>query len=160
MESCEVCGFEWDAVGDDLQERIVAGVDAFAAHLRGRGAAASVRPEPEVWSALEYGCHVRDVLHNVRDRLVLAAVVETPDPPPLYRDDRVRLGLYEGEDPAVVADELALAGRLFARTVGALAPHADRLLRYAYPRPADRTIRWAAAQALHEVEHHLGDIRA
>ncbi|MBD3914678.1 hypothetical protein [Nocardioides hwasunensis] len=28
---------------------------------------AGERPSPEVWSALEYGCHVRDVVHHLRD---------------------------------------------------------------------------------------------
>jgi len=30
---------------------------------------------------------------------------------------------------------------------------------YGYPRVTNRNLRWVAAQALHEVEHHLSDIR-
>lgn len=36
--------------------------------------------------------------------------------------------------------------------------HAQRPIFYGWPRPATRTVRWVAAQALHEVEHHLDDI--
>ncbi|MCP3855439.1 MAG: hypothetical protein GY698_12000 [Actinomycetia bacterium] len=35
---------------------------------------------------------------------------------------------------------------------------AERPIFYGWPRPATRTLRWVAAQALHEVEHHLGDV--
>ena len=35
----------------------------------------------------------------------------------------------------------------------------DRTLIYNYPEPAPRSIRWVAVHTLHEVMHHLGDVR-
>ena len=38
------------------------------------------RPAPDVWSALEYACHVRDVLGWYDDRIHLALTEERPEP--------------------------------------------------------------------------------
>ena len=35
----------------------------------------------------------------------------------------------------------------------------ERTLRYNYPEPAVRSLRWLAVHTSHEVQHHLGDIR-
>src|SRR4051812_21837424 len=74
----------------------------------------SVRSRPDVWSALEYACHVRDVhelyLHRL-DRML----TETD---PLYDNwDQDATALdkdYGGQDPSVVSDELESAGQRLA----------------------------------------------
>jgi hypothetical protein len=48
--------------------------------LRG-GPEVSTRPDPEVWSALEYGCHVRDVFVIMDVRLGLILDRENPEFP-------------------------------------------------------------------------------
>ncbi|WP_406044517.1 hypothetical protein OG799_08560 [Micromonospora sp. NBC_00898] len=40
----------------------------------------------EVWSPLEYTCHVRDVLRVQGERLALALVTEEPEFTPMGRD--------------------------------------------------------------------------
>jgi hypothetical protein len=45
-----------------------------------------VRPEPEVWSALEYACHVRDMLLVQRDRAVLVQVEDRQSVACMHRD--------------------------------------------------------------------------
>lgn len=108
---------------------------------------------------LEYAAHVRDVLLHVRDRLVIALVEDDPEFKPLYRDERVDLGLYAGDEWPVVRDELSMAAALFARTFARLPAGAlTRPLQYAYPVPATRTVLWMAQQVVHEVEHHASDI--
>jgi S-DNA-T family DNA segregation ATPase FtsK/SpoIIIE len=163
VERCEVCGFAWDSVDvGEVQDRLLEGVIAFERVLGGdEDDLLRRRPEATVWSALEYAAHVRDVLLHVRDRIVIALVEDDPSFKPLYRDQRVDLGLYEADDPSTVSDELDVAAALFIRTLRQLSP--DQLVRtaeYTYPVPATRSILWMGAQALHELEHHLDDARA
>ena len=53
------------------------------------------RPAPDVWSTLEYSCHVRDVLLAQRERLYLALVEDEPSFAPIYRDHRVVLAALQ-----------------------------------------------------------------
>ena len=79
----------------------------------------------------------------------------------LFGTSRIELGLYKNDSPAVVAEELRVAASLFARTWDRIPEIIrDRTMVYGWPRLADRSLHWVAAQALHEVEHHLSDIRA
>jgi hypothetical protein len=160
-EACPDCGFVWVHVpAGDVGTRVTTATRALAAALRTASPeSAARRPAADVWSALEYGAHVRDVLTNLRDRVVVGLAEDTPSFKPLYRDLRVDAGLYRDEHPEVVAMELELAGELFARTIATLTD--DQLARpVIYPYPADRTrtVLWMARQVVHEVEHHLGDV--
>lgn len=160
-ERCDVCGFEWDAVPvGDVPARLVAAADLIASILReGDPGRLRAGPEAGTWSAVEYGGHVRDVLYNIRDRIVVGLVEDTPTPKAMYGAVRAELGLYAEDEPVTLATELELAARLFARTVRALTPvQLDRTLVYGWPREAERLLRWVAAQALHEVEHHATDV--
>lgn len=161
MERCQDCGFVWaDVHADEIGPRLTGGTAALAELIASRPAPGR-RPHPDRWSALEYGAHVRDVLLHVRDRVVIALVEDDPDFKPLYRDSRVDLGLYARDDATTVAAELRMAAALFARTWAALDDaQLDRPCRYAFPNPAPRTVRWMGQQVVHEVEHHLGDVRA
>ena len=85
---------------------------------------------------LEYGAHVRDVLLVLRDRIVVGVVVDNPGFTPMYRDERVDLGMYGRDDPVAVAAELELAGALLTRMIAALSPEQlDRTCQYGYPGP-------------------------
>ena len=162
METCPECRFAWDAVtAAEVTPRITAATDRFAALLREHAGRAQRRPSPEVWSMLEYGCHVRDVLFNLRDRIVLGAVEDNPVPLGMHVNARVDLGLYASDTPLVLADELRIGAALFARTFDALPFGFDeRPIFYGWPVAATRTLRWVAAQALHECEHHVADAAA
>jgi hypothetical protein len=162
MERCEQCGFVWDAVAPaEIAPGVRSATTAIADLLVDHGPIADVRALPERWSALEYGCHVRDVLYNVRDRIVLALVEESPTPHPMFGTPRVDLGLYAGDAPDVTARDLVSAGDLFGRTVECLPEGAmERELFYGWPRPATRPVSWVAAQVLHECRHHLDDVRS
>ena len=161
MERCEVCGFAWDEVAPT---EVVAGIRADTAAaadlLEAHAGRATARPDEATWSPLEYACHVRDVLANLRDRIVMALVVDEPAPHPLFGTPRVDLGLYRLDVPARTAEELVCASEVFARTLECLPEGGGRrTLAYAWPRPAVRTVDWVAAQAFHECRHHLDDIR-
>jgi hypothetical protein len=160
VESCEVCGFVWDDVpDDDIAPRVRAGIEMLARLLRNTPDVATRRPTPDRWSMLEYGAHVRDVLLVLRDRFVLGVVVDNPGFTPMYRNERVDLGMYGRDDPVAVAAELEVAAGLLTRLLATLSPeHLDRTCQYGYPGPSTRTLRWMAAQAVHETEHHLADV--
>jgi DinB superfamily len=157
-ERCDGCGYEWDALrADEFGPRLRAAVEGFAVALRRSDA--YIRPSDDVWSPIEYACHARDVILNLRDRILLGAIEDNPVPHRIYADDRVALGLYANESSETVAIELSVVADLAVRTVDALSP--ERLTRpifYPYPRPETRTLLWVASQLLHEVEHHLADI--
>jgi DinB family protein len=160
VESCEVCGFVWDDVADaDVEPRIRAGSEMIARLLRNAPDVADARPTPGRWSMLEYAAHVRDVLLVVRDRFVVGVVADRPGFAPMYREERVDLGMYQGEEPLALAAELEVAATLVVRMIAALSPEQlERTCEYGFPAPTTRTLRWMAAQAVHEVEHHLSDV--
>ena len=160
MERCEDCGFAWDEVGHgEIGRRITSGTAAIADLLTAEPVRARERPGPERWSMLEYGAHVRDVLLTLRDRLVVGLIENDPGFKPMYRDERVDLGLYRAENPDDVASELAAATAMFVRLFEAIDEATlSRPVQYGYPGPVQRTLLWMAQQAVHEVEHHRNDI--
>jgi len=160
-EQCEVCGFEWDTItADQVPDRLRAASDGFAEVLRGGGDSLSQRPQPDVWSAVEYGCHVRDAMFNLRDRIVVGLAEDNPTPKAMFTDLRIAAGLYAREQPQQLATEIEVAAGLLGRTVAALdASQLARPIFYGWPRATTRTLLWVAAQALHEAEHHLADVR-
>ena len=161
LESCAVCGFVWDVISPpEIAPRMIAAMEFAAGLLEVHSKNALLRRTPDQWSAVEYGCHMRDVLYNIRDKMVLITVEENPQSLPLHGVPRVELGLYRHEDPQTLAVEMRLAGALFTRTFDALPQSShNRMFLYRYPREAMRNLIWVAAQALHESEHHAADIR-
>ena len=118
------------------------------------------RPEPARWSPLEYACHVRDMLLVQRERLLAARRRDRPECEPMGRDERVELDGYAGQDPADVARQLGDAAQMFANDLARLgAADWDRTLIYNYPYRAERSLRWLAIHTVHEVRHHLLDVR-
>jgi DinB superfamily len=162
MDRCDACGFTYDDLPvAEIHSRLRASPDRFRQALVRVGAGlARQRPRPDVWSALEYACHVRDVLLIQRDRTVQALVETNPGFARMHRDERVGLARYDAHPPPVVADQLGLAAELCATVFeGLTAEQWARPLIYNYPAPSPRDLAWLARNTVHEVEHHLADIR-
>jgi hypothetical protein len=160
---CDECGFSFDERdAESVGARITAEAQRIAGGLRARPAAElRARPDPATWSALEYGCHVRDVLLVQRERVLLARRTDRPEPEKMGRDERIEHDGYASQDPAAVARQLEDAAALFANVLARLDSAAwERELVYHYPEPEDRTLRWVAVHTLHEVVHHGADIDA
>ncbi len=112
---CPECGFDAAATGresvaDLLRSNAATWADLLAHPL------ARARPSPDRWSALEYGCHVRDVFTIYDGRLV--RMLDEDDP--LYPNwDQNVTAIEEGyaeQDPASVIEQLdAAAARLADR---------------------------------------------
>jgi hypothetical protein len=161
VDRCEECGFEYDlGEAETAAPAVLEGVDKLAAMLSGSPADLRRRPEPETWSPLEYGCHVRDVLLVQRERVLAARRVDRPSFDVMGRDERVEHDGYADQEPGDVARQLTDAGRLFANVVSRLGPEDwERTALYPYPEPSERSLRWVAIHSLHEVRHHLLDVR-
>lgn len=162
MDRCEACDFVYDAVPvtEAITElRSMPARYAEVVTAADREGLARSRPEPTTWSAVEYACHVRDVLAIQRERVSLALQHERPDFPPLRRDERAVEERYNDQDVAAVLDELAEAAHRFADALDAL--DADQWQRtgiYHWPETAERSMAWLARHTLHESVHHLADI--
>lgn len=160
METCDDCGFAWVQVGrDEIAPRAVAAAQRIASVITDNADRSLIRPSSERWSGLEYAAHVRDVFLTIRDRLVIGLVEDEPGFKPMYRDERISLGLYATDTVEEVSVELEAAAKMLVRLFEAIdRQQLDRIVRYGFPDPMRRTLLWMAQQAVHESEHHLADI--
>ena len=124
MARCQECSYDFESL--DRAEIIRAVLSLADEH---RILLTFVPPErlrdhsrPASWSALEYACHVRDVLRFQRERVALAQTEDTPRFVSMGRDERAVTERYNDQDPAVVASEITEAARQFT----ASAPGARR----------------------------------
>jgi hypothetical protein len=161
MDRCEQCGFEYSMTKvPDAASSIVTGVAEFVSLLGGRDADVRSRAEPATWSPLEYGCHLRDVLLVQRERVLAGRRMDRPAFNPMGRDERADHDGYADQQPADVGRQLSDAAQLFSNVLNRLSPEDwDRHIMYNYPKLAERSLRWVAVHTLHEVSHHLLDIR-
>lgn len=159
MDRCDGCGFEYDlAAAQAAGSAIVEGVGELVVVL----AAEDPRPRrsPQTWSPLEYGCHLRDVLLVQRERVLAARRTDRPSFDPMGRDERVEHDGYIEQDPDDVVRQLTDAAHLFANVLSRLGPNDwDCTVMYSYPAPLERSLRWVAVHTVHEVRHHLLDVR-
>jgi hypothetical protein len=161
VERCEECGFEYDESSfSTAADRIRAGTADVASALTESLADVASRRQPGRWSPLEYACHVRDMLLVQRERLLAARRLVRPVCEPMGRDERVELDGYAEQEPTDVARQLGDAAQLFASDLDRMtAADWDRAVIYTYPRRAERSLRWLAIHTVHEVGHHLLDMR-
>ncbi len=160
VDRCAGCGFEYElANAPRAGLDIIAGAAEIGELLRS-GRVVHARPDPATWSAGEYGCHVRDVLLVQRERVLAALITERPSFDPMNRDERAEYDGYADQAPDRVARQLDEAAYLFANVLAHFRPGDwDRVLMYNYPEPFERSLRWVAVHTVHEVRHHLLDVR-
>jgi hypothetical protein len=154
---CPECGLDArslarDAVAGMIRSNASAWHDALA-----QPAGARHRPAPGKWSALEYGCHVRDVLRLYDQRLGLMLTQEGPRYPNWDQDATAVADRYGEQDPATVAAELAQAAETIAARFDALSPRQ-------WQRTGSRsdgaqfTVESFARYFVHDPVHHLYDV--
>ncbi|MBT8240983.1 MAG: DinB family protein [Acidimicrobiia bacterium] len=115
------------------------------------------RPEPDIWSPLEYGCHVRDVFTLFLERLELMLAEDGPTFANWNPNLTAEAERYDLQDPAMVAGQLGvaaenLAGRfesLDAADLGRTGHRSDG---------ASFTIESFARYEIHDPLHHLWDV--
>jgi DinB superfamily len=159
---CAECGFVYDLDRDQIVRRMRADSARFAERMRELDdAAARQRPAADVWSPLEYACHVRDMVRVQNERIELIQREDEPFLTPMGRDERVVEDRYNEQDPTIVTRELTDASRAFAERLAALGPDGwERTGMYTYPDTRLRTVEWIGNHTVHELQHHHFDITA
>ncbi len=153
---CPECGFDASAItGPDVPERLAAEFGLWRGVLLSDSA--RERPAPTQWSALEYGCHVRDVcvLYDRRLHLLL------DEDDPLFQNwDQDETALdqeYGQQDPVKVLDEIESAGATLMTSLRSVTAEQ-------WERPGRRsdgavfTIDTFARYFLHDIVHHGWDV--
>jgi hypothetical protein len=161
-ESCLECGFVYALGRADVLAWLRSDANAFLETFATfDGDAARTRPAPDVWSPLEYACHVRDVLRVQAARVEQAQREDEPAFTPMGRDQRVVDDRYNEQDPKQVAAELRAAADDFITLLERLDDAGwKRAGIYNYPEPALRDVNWIAAHTVHELFHHRRDLTA
>jgi SAM-dependent methyltransferase len=116
------------------------------------------RTRPDRWSTLEYACHVHDVHQIYHDRVALMLTEEDPQFENWDQDRSAVEGDYAGQLPAVVGPTLVAAAYAMSDLYEAVPP-------LSWQRRGRRsdghsfTIESLARYQLHDVVHHLHDVR-
>lgn len=163
MDSCDSCRYVYAELAvNDVPERLRALADDVSVRLHAEiGSVLPRRPQPEVWSALEYACHLRDVLAMQRERVVLAQTVDEPEYVPMDREALVITARYNEQDPVTVAEQLCSAAWSLAEAFEALDQSGWRRTGvYQWPTREARTMEWVGRHTVHELLHHIRDIDA
>lgn len=154
--ACPECGF--DAAGlalTDVPALIRTNAPAWPAVLARPDV--RIRPAADTWSALEYGCHVRDACRVFADRLTLMLTQDDPLFANWDQDEAAEQGRYGEQDPAQVAADLQRAAD------GVAAGFAD-VRGEQWHRTGRRsngsvfTVQTLARYFVHDPVHHLHDV--
>jgi hypothetical protein len=154
---CPDCGL--DAGNIDLTDLadLVEGAAAEWVQILTQSPAADRRPAPQVWSPLEYGAHVRDVLELFDARLVLMLVEDNPRFSNWDQDEAAVSGDYIRLDPDRVAADIAGVAETFVGRIRSLEEsQIDR--RGTRSDGAEFTVRTFLQYFLHDITHHLWDV--
>ncbi|MBV8981283.1 MAG: DinB family protein [Acidimicrobiia bacterium] len=161
MTSCDECGFEYESVppddiGSALRSNAQALIDALSS-----GDGVRSRPEPDIWSPLEYACHVRDVLGVQLARVARGLAEDTPSFEPMQRDARPARLRYNEQDPVVVREQVLDAASALADVFDGLGEEQlARTVIYNWPVEMVRPLSWVGRHTVHELVHHRGDIES
>ncbi|MDQ0377326.1 DinB family protein [Amycolatopsis thermophila] len=153
---CPECGFDAStARPEDVPAMLRANAAQWQQVLAGPDA--RERPRADKWSALEYGCHVRDVCRIFARRLELMLTEDGPLFPNWDQDATAVEDRYDSQDPAVVAGELSDAADTLATAF-------DRVSGEDWTRTGTRsdgarfTTATFAQYFIHDPVHHLWDV--
>ncbi len=162
---CEECGFD-NAAADN--EELAASIGAFGKRYRApltrflpnedADALVRRRPAPDVWSALEYAAHYRDVIGFYAGRIDAMLSQDRPQLGPFDIEGEAKRGNYNALDPAIVADQIGAALETVHARLAALPPGDWSRVGVASDGTSERDIRNMASRLTHEGGHHLLDI--
>ena len=153
---CPECGFDGT---QHPRERYGADIRSTAGAYRRLLAdpKATQRPSPQVWSALEYGCHVRDVFELFLRRLTLMITEDEPTFANWDQDETALVDRYWDQDPHAVTYSLAVNAGHLADTFDKV--HGDQWQRRGLRSDGSEfTIESFGTYLLHDPIHHLWDI--
>jgi hypothetical protein len=157
-EHCDACGFDGARYDNaSLLDALRALGPRWRSLLSETGPELRQRPEPEVWSALEYAAHSRDITALHVFGVEQALTLDEPSFPPIG-DDLIEVAAtsYSNADPEEVLDALE-------EQTMRLAQLADDAGTDRWPRGLtigeDRSdVRRLLEHALHDSSHHVDDV--
>ncbi|GFG49341.1 methyltransferase type 12 [Mycolicibacterium agri] len=153
---CPECGFDGPAVHHtDVADRIRADADQWPRRLS--APEARIRPNPSVWSTLEYGCHIRDVHRIFDERVRLMLAEHAPRFPNWDQDATAIEDDYASQDPGVVGAQLVDAAYRVADTYDHV-PDDGWTRRGLRSNGSEFTIASMAIYHLHDIVHHAHDV--
>ena len=154
---CPECGLEPAAIApQDVPGMLRAAATRWQRELTGRPDVRE-RPDPGVWSVLEYGCHVRDVCRRFDHRLQRMLTEDDPLFENWDQDATAVEDRYPEQDPAAVARQLDAAASVLADRFAAVRGTGwDRTGRR--DDGAGFTVASFARYFIHDVVHHLHDV--
>ena len=157
-DACPECGFDARTVpASYVAARVRATVPLWLDALAAPDAAR--RPRPDLWSPLEYSCHVRDVHRLYTERLHLMLTEDVPGFANWDQDVTAVEQRYDLQDPSVVGPELVEASQAMAAAFDAVGD--DEWSRTGLRSDgAHFTVDSFARYFLHDIEHHLWDVTA
>jgi hypothetical protein len=132
VEVCDECGFDARTVDDEGAsfEAVFTALDELVAHEN-----AERKPSEEIWSAREYVTHCIEVTEAILG----------------YVTDRL------GDEPAACPDLDTSRAAVAARRASLTAEDRAAVIEDVYPFPV--TVQWVLSHLLHDLEHHVLDIR-
>jgi hypothetical protein len=154
---CPECGLDTQAFPREAVPEMVLTNAAAWQQVLTRPGDVSARPAPGTWSALEYGCHVRDVFRLFDERLDMMLSRDDPLFPNWDQDETATADRYGEQQPAQVAAELNESAQLIARRFGGVT--GDQ-----WQRTGNRgdgatfTVETFARYFIHDPVHHLYDV--
>ena len=154
--ACGQCGFDSSTISHaDVSALIRDNAHRWAEPLG--STTATQRPEPSVWSPVEYACHVRDVHRLYDERLAMMLSQEDPQYPNWDQDETAVAQRYHEQDPSVVLTQLQANAERIASAFDAVAD--DQWKRTG--RRSDGavfTVDTFARYYLHDITHHIHDV--
>jgi DinB superfamily len=154
---CDECGFDVGTVsGRQVAARLRANAVSWSAVLR--RADVRARPEPQVWSPLEYACHVRDVCRVFESRVNLMWLQVDPAFENWDQDATAVADAYGAQDPAAVSLELSAAAEAAATAFDAVTD-GDWQRTGRRSNGSVFTIETLGQYLIHDLTHHLHDVR-
>ena len=154
---CPECGFDAASVHHtEVADRLRSDAAEWVRRLGEVGV--RTRPQPTVWSTLEYGCHVRDVHRIFNHRVRLMLTEDEPQFPNWDQDETAIADDYASQEPATVATELFDAASVVANTYANVPTDAwsRRGLR---SNGSEFSIATISVYHLHDIVHHAYDVR-
>lgn len=120
--------------------------------------AVSERTRPDRWSTLEYACHVHDVHQIYHDRVTLMLTEDNPQFDNWDQDRSAEEGRYGEQMPSIIGPTLVAAAYAMSDLYDSVPP----LSWHRRGRRSDGrefTVETLARYQLHDVVHHLHDVR-
>lgn len=155
---CDDCGFDASTFDAMQAGPAIRGLADRWDEVLARGDV-GLRPRTDTWSALEYGCHVRDVFRLFGERVTLMLTDDGPQFANWDQDATAIKDDYASQDPAVVALELQAASIQLAAQFDAVT--AEEWMRTGFRSDGSAfTVDSLARYLMHDPVHHLWDVGA